>query len=441
MVTTNPRIIKGKETRNRRKMMEIKTYELKIQNNKLSTVQNDKLYSYFQQAKWLKNDIIASGNPFTYDYKTKQVTVRWLENKQEKSDIREITLPSCVKQLLLDNIKMDIYTLAKCKRKGIKVGKLKFKKEVTTIFLRQYGIRHSWCFGKKNKVRIAGLGYVSVNGMDQITKDIKEFGPAKLIRKPDGFYIQVTCWKEKIEVRQTTIEPKDIVGIDFGIKDNIVLSTGEKLDFNVPIPKSLKRLQRKCSKSKKKSKNRRKLQHKIRQQFQKITNKKNDKTNKFISKMKSTYKRIFIQDENIVAWQESFFGLQIFQSCLGRIKSGLKKLNTTTMIGMYEPTTQLCPMCGLLNKHNLSQRQYNCSCGFSEDRDIKSAKTVVLIGLDVKYIGMEHTNFKPAEILTSTFREKYNLLFNKGKLASMKQEDKSINDMSVHSTQIVDITN
>lgn len=81
----------------------------------------------------------------------------------------------------------------------------------------------------------------------------------------------------------------------------------------------------------------------------------------------------------------------------------------------------------------LIDRIYNCQCGFNCDRDIKSARCVVIFALN-KYIGTEYTNFKPVEILTSNSTEKYSLLFDKIKLKSVKQEAIIINDVVIHGT-------
>jgi ferritin-like metal-binding protein YciE len=60
MSNLNQRIKTKKETTARRAEMLVKCFELKIQNNKLSINQKDKLNQYFKQAKYLVNDIIGT---------------------------------------------------------------------------------------------------------------------------------------------------------------------------------------------------------------------------------------------------------------------------------------------------------------------------------------------------------------------------------------------
>lgn len=398
-----------KETKARRALMDFECIELKIQYNKLSNNQKYKLNEFFKQAKYLTNDIINSEDPFKYDYKTKNVDVRWYENNVLKTESKEITLPSQIKQDIKNKICTDICNLSKAKKKGLSVGKLKFRKDVNVITLVQYV--KTWKFGEKNKLHIVGVGWVNVSGKDQLSSNIKEFGCAKLIRTPSGYIVQVTAYSEKLQSNHVgLIEPKDIIGLDFGIKDHITLSNGEKYNFNFDYIK-VKKAHKRLSKKKKGSKNQFKQKLKLRKQYEKISNKKSDMTNKFVSYLKSKYKIICIQDDNLSGWQSSLFGKQVQHTILGKIKSKLKKLNITIIVDRFVPSTKLCPYCGTLNKLKLSDREYNCSCGFSEDRDTKSAKVITVFGLDKLVVPTERRDFKPVEILTSDISNKYKLLF------------------------------
>jgi putative transposase len=129
---------------------------------------------------------------------------------------------------------------------------------------------------------------------------------------------------------------------------------------------------------------------------------------------------IVIQDENLRGWQGSLFGKQVSHGILGRIKSKLKKLNTTIVIDRFIPTTKLCPICLKKNILKLSDRTYKCSCGFEEDRDTKSARTCLLFGLDL--LPTEHRNIKPLENPSSDLLEQYKKLFKFVKIDSLKKE-------------------
>ena len=49
------------------------------------------------------------------------------------------------------------------------------------------------------------------------------------------------------------------------------------------------------------------------------------------------------------------------------------------MLDKYIPTTKWCPSCHKLNELSLNDRTYICECGYQEDRDIHSAKNMLVI--------------------------------------------------------------
>jgi putative transposase len=120
-----------------------------------------------------------------------------------------------------------------------------------------------------------------------------------LLKKPDGYYLKVTCYINKDSLPKTTTNGKEI-GLDFGIKTNITTSEGEKLDVSVEESERLKKLQRKLQKQVKCSNNRYKTIKAIRRQYLKLTNKKKDKANKIVHKFKQ-YKNLAMM---IVRWSK-----------------------------------------------------------------------------------------------------------------------------------------
>ena len=116
----------------------------------------------------------------------------------------------------------------------------------------------------------------------------------------------------------------------------------------------------------------------------------------------NSYSKIYIQDENIKGWHAGLFGKQVQHSCLGTIKSKLKKSDKVEVIDRFLPTTKLCYRCGCINILGLGDRIYKCKCGLEENRDIKAAKTILLYGLDK----IHFTNKIPTERRKSTLGEK-----------------------------------
>ena len=377
----------GMKTRLRRKSQTCKVFELKIQSNKLNNKQKYFLNKLFLEAKWFYNDIISFDDLKNYDTKKKEVIVL---NKERQKETRELeVLGSQIKQELLQRVWISIKSLSTKKRNNKKVGKLKYKNQINSIPLKQHGYTHQ-IIG--NKLRLAKCkSYFYIKGLEQILENA-EFAIANLIKKPSGYYLHITCFLDKEKENM----PKEVVGIDFGIKDDITLSNGVKFQTKFPITKRIKKEQRKLSKKTKNSNNYRKQKSKIGLAYEILTNIKKDVKNKIVSYLKNNYSHIAIQDENIKGWHSGLFGRQVQQSILGGIISELKKLPQTSIVDRYFPSTKLCNQCGLINKISLSDRIYNCRCGYSKDRDVHSAYNILLESLP-----MERRKFTPVEFNTS----------------------------------------
>ncbi|MBP1556073.1 MAG: transposase, partial [Oscillospiraceae bacterium] len=66
-------------------------------------------------------------------------------------------------------------------------------------------------------------------------------------------------------------------------------------------------------------------------------------------------------------------------SAMGVIKAELRKSSNVHVVNRDFPSTQICPMCGKLTRHLLSERSYTCShCGYHHSsRDRKAAISIL----------------------------------------------------------------
>lgn len=405
---TKSQIIKEtlRATKERRKGLSCKVFELKVDESHLPKTQKEKIDRLFLEAKWFYNSILNSPDIFNCPDKVKEIKVNVFNKKTGKCDLEEfrcIKVPAQIKQSLLQRTKQNIYNLAKARAKGLKIGALKFAKKVNSIPLKQYNRTYKI---ENNKIFIVNIGWMKVRGVNQIKPEYEKAN-AVFVKRASGYFLKVTCFVPRIEL------PKSgEIGLDFGIKDSITLSDGRKFNWDFKIPKTLKHRQRKASKKKKGSKNRIKANLKVKKLYEKWTNKKNDAANKFTHSLKG-YKTVVIQDENLKGWQSGLFGLKIQNGILGRIKDRIKRLSTSKIVGRYEPTTILCPKCLVKNRISLSQRDYSCSCGFyHKDRDVKAAITILT------YNRLAERKLLPVEDSTAF----YSVFDEINKLNSVKQE-------------------
>ena len=362
-----------KETYIKRKSQDCKCFKFKIDKSNLSKEQANQLKMQFVEAKWIYNYLISQDDIYSFDYKNLSKITHKDKNRNDiETSIQYIG--SSVKQAIIQDIINQIKGLSVLKKKGHKVGKLKFKSEYNSINLKQYNNTHSI---RGNKFKIQGIKkLIRVRGLDQLSKyDNIDYANAKLLYDGIDYYIILTCFIDKEEKQYKN----DIVGIDMGVSTSLTLSDGTKYDISIGESEKLKRLQVKLSKQKKGSNNRYKTIKKIRKEYIHINNKKNDISNKIVHSILNDNKIIVIQDEQISEWrQDGMSGSKIQHSILGRIKSKLVNNDRTIILDKWFPTTKYCRHCGSKVELELKDRIFECpNCKTKEDRDIHAANNMI----------------------------------------------------------------
>ena len=364
----------GKATRERRKDMLCRVFEVKVDLSRMSKSQRNDVNTLFREAKWFRNAYLADNG---LSDKSRSVKVKVKDVFEE----RELTLlGSQIKQSIISEVKDSIRGLAVLKEKGHKVGALKFKSVCNCVNLIQFHITYD-IDKDGSRIRVQGIRKpFKVRGLEQIPDDA-EIANAKFIRKASGLYFHITCYVPKEEKHI----PHRSVGIDFGISDNLVFSDGrEPVNICVPESKGTKLASRRMNKAlshngNQKSNNHYKRKNKVRKAYEKDKNKRKDLANKAVHEILNNYDFIAIQDEMIHNWQKGIFGKQVQHSAIGVIKEELKNSSGVYVVSRDFPSTQICPECGKLTKHPLKMRSYTCQyCGYHHlSRDEKAASSIL----------------------------------------------------------------
>ena len=365
----------GLKTRMKRAKQICKTFKFKIDYNNLNKQQKEHIKMLFVEAKWIYNYLISQDDIYSFNYKDlNQVTHKDKNRNNIVSDIQYVR--SSVKQELITQIVNQIKGLSKLKKKGHKVGKLKFKSEFNSIKLKQYNITHSL---RGNKFKIQGIkDLIRVKGIEQLKKYKNiDYTTANLLYDGINYYIALTCFIDKDNTEKQY--NNDIVGIDMGVSTSLTLSDGTKYDISIGESDRLKKLQTKLVSKQKGSNNRYKLIRKIRKEHIHINNKKNDISNKIVHLILNDNKTIVIQDEQISEWrQDGLSGSKIQHSILGRIKHKLMYSDRVKMLDKWFPTTKYCRHCGSKVTLELKDRIFECpNCKTKEDRDIHAANNMI----------------------------------------------------------------
>ena len=184
---------------------------------------------------------------------------------------------------------------------------------------------------------------------------------------------------------------KPSVGVDFGIKDLAVLSTGEVIPANQKLKKNLKQLkrrQRNLSRTVKGSRRRAKAKLKVAKLHARISHQRQAVLHELSDKLTRTYKIITIEDLNVSGMMKN--------RSLARAVSdaGFVELRrqieykaawrgvTVVIANRWFPSSKTCHVCGQVHNMPLSQRTMICDCGNVMDRDLNAALNLNEYGLD-----------------------------------------------------------
>jgi putative transposase len=384
---------KGVETRNRHKAMQCRVFTCKVVYNKLTDEQKEQLYGQFREAKWVYNSILSQSNDgkeiFSLTYKDfDTVTHKDKDKNDVVSPVQYLSKREL--QSVISGVKTNITNLAKAKNKGLGVGSLKFISEYNSIDLPQY--EKSYKIVGRNRIKVDKVKKtLYVRGLKQLYNlcVYYEMANAKLIKRPDGFYVALTVYVENS--KHSDIE-KPLLGIDMGCETSLTLSDGSKINAEVKETERLKRLQRSLARCKKGSNNRRKVLRKLNAEYQHMSNKRNELSRQILHYL-NRY-RVVIQDEQLANWQENGHGKKISHGVLGRVKNGLEDRHDTYVLSKWLPTTKLCTECGAKADLTVNDRVFVCPvCGHTEDRDTHAAKNMVWFFTNRKTLCVERTEY------------------------------------------------
>jgi putative transposase len=189
-----------------------------------------------------------------------------------------------------------------------------------------------------------------------------------------------------------------MVGVDVGLKDVAVLSTGEKLANPRHLLRSERRLahaQRNLARKHKGSKNREKARIKVAREHARVADQRRDGLHKLTTRLIRENQTVCVESlavKNLVrnrtlakaisdaGWGELVRQLEYKAAWYGR---------TLVKIDRWYPSSKRCHACGhVLGALPLDARLWTCpECGVRHDRDINAAKNMLAVGRTVNACG------------------------------------------------------
>ncbi len=221
--------------------------------------------------------------------------------------------------------------------------------------------------------------------------DLADLDPTTVVvsREPDGrWYVTfVVDIAAGTEIAPTGSD----VGVDLGLKDLAVFSTGERVGNPKHLERkarNLARYQRRLARKKRGSANRDKARRKVARTHRKVRNARADFLHRLSAKLVRDYDLIAVEDLNVQGMMHNRrLARAIGDSGWGELRRQIeykaaRSGRTVAVVDRWFPSSKMCSDCGnILEKLDLGTRVWTCpDCRTRHDRDINAARNILAAG-------------------------------------------------------------
>lgn len=198
------------------------------------------------------------------------------------------------------------------------------------------------------------------------------------------YYISVLVNNEEEIPEKQNFSEISTIGVNVGIKNFAVLSTGERISYPKYFKNSIQRekvLQKRVSQKIKGSNNREKAKQKLTKLHKKISNQRNDFQHKLSFRLVCENQAVALETLNVKGMTKNHhlaqaIGDSAWSSFVTKLEYKAAWFGKTILkIGQFEPSTKICNNCGFHNSELiLKYREWECpECKTNHDRDINAA--------------------------------------------------------------------
>ena len=301
----------------------------------------------------------------------------------KESDANLRGVHSKVLQYELHHLFSSLAALRELKKRGRKVGKLRFKpsQRFRTITYNQSGFRLEPKNDKFSLLHLSKIGDIPIRLHRAVEGDIKG---VTVKHMPSGKWFAYLLVDDGRDSRELTIIDK-MVSIDVGLEHYAVDSDGQEVENPRFLKRELKKLRRehrRLSRKEKGSNNWNKQCIIVARTYERVCDQRNDFQHKL--------SRYYVDNYDLIVTEKLDAREMIEDGHLSRSisdaswssfnqKLAYKAERAGKLFVQVDArgTSQTCPVCGHVGAKTLSQRYHECSCGFTDTRDHASSLVIL----------------------------------------------------------------
>jgi putative transposase len=249
-----------------------------------------------------------------------------------------------------------------------------------------------------NLIYLPKLGWVKIGLHRPLDGEVKT---VTISKNPSGQYFAAILTEQEGEYPTPSSEG-NAIGIDLGIADFAIASTGSKYPNPRHIKKhesNLKRKQRKLSRKVKGSNSRNKARKLVARVHQRITNSRQDFLHKLSHKLVNENQVIVVEDLAVKNMVRNHCLAKAISDCgwssfVGMLNYKCERSGKILVkVDRFFPSSKTCSNCyHRVSSLPLDVRQWTCSsCGTNHDRDVNAAVNIRAEGLRLLALGTSAT--------------------------------------------------
>lgn len=391
--------------------------------------QQSKLNQTFGCVRVLWNHLVENFNSYGTDEYQEKYSEKEIKSNPDLFFLKDVSAASLQqKRMDFNETKSQFFN---SKRK-VKLGRMKFKKK--NVSRESYRLpNQKFKLEQGNSlIQLEKIGRVKIVLNRKIPEGV-DYRSVTVSKTPTNKYYVSILIKTNVDLLPSTGKS---VGIDLGLKDLFIFSSGDVVNNPRWFRKSQSKLtkaQRHLSRKKKGSKRYEKQRVKVAKVHEKIANQRSYFAHNMSTSLVKNFDVIVTEDINVAGMKKALnLGKSVSDAGWAEFVRQLEYKSqwygrTFVKIDRFYSSSQICSSCGHRDgKKELDVRDWTCtSCGTHHDRDLNAATNVLLkgysdlTGLSISNSSAELVDYKRGEDV-SLFDASHHLA------ASVKRLDKFI---------------